>query len=189
MDREAFEKILSARPIPEVVQELLFEGIPYCFKDTPDLYKDFRKEICDKFQIHPQNFTVIGSAKIGFSLKPKYYGRPFSEESDIDVVLVSDDLFQQLWIQLIKFKKTTVFQLNYYQREKFKELQSILFYGSIRLDMVTDDFPFAKDWWEFFNKLSTDKRFGPRRIRAMIFKSWQHVSIYYEDGVAKLKEI
>lgn len=186
MTKDQFEAIIRARSVGDFVQEYLFDGIPYCFTEKPTLYNEFRREICTKFNVHPQNFTVVGSAKLGFSLSPAKYGSPFSEISDIDVVLVSDELFQELWIQLIEFKKTTVYSLSSYHQKRFYDLQAILFYGSIRLDMVTKDFQFAKEWWEFFNRLSRDKRFGPRHVRAMIFKSWKHVSIYYEDGIRKV---
>jgi hypothetical protein len=188
MTKDEFERIIQEKPIPEFVQEYLFDGVPYCFKDNPNIFNTFRQTICSKFNIHPQNLTIVGSAKIGFSLSPDKYGRPFSDASDIDVVLVSEELFQDLWLKLIEFKKTTVYRLNKYHQNRFYELQAILFYGSIRLDMISSDFPFAREWWEFFNILSTDKRFGPRQVRAMIFKSWRHVSYYYESGIRKVKE-
>ncbi len=180
------ERILEEKPVTDLVQEYLFDGIPYCFKDSPEQYNLFRKTICNKFNIHPQNFTVVGSAKIGFSLSPDKYGKPFSDSSDIDVVLVSEELFQNLWIQLLEYKRTASYRFsNQYVKKRFEDFQHILFFGSIRLDMISEDFPFAKEWWEFFNNLSIDRRFGPRRIRAMIFKSWKHVSYYYENGIRK----
>jgi len=188
MNKDEFEKIIQEKTIAEFVQEYLFDGVPYCFKDDPSKFNLFRLAICNRFNIHPQNLTIVGSAKIGFSLSPEKYGSPFSDASDIDVVLVSEELFQDLWLRLIEFKKTTVYRLSKYHRDRFRELQVILFYGSIRLDMISNDFAFTREWWEFFNTLSTDKRFGPRQIRAMIFKSWRHVSFYYENGVRKVTE-
>jgi hypothetical protein len=188
MEKNEFDKALRDKPIVDIVQEYLFEGVPYCFKDTPEIFVLFRQMICDEFGIHRQNFTVVGSAKIGFSLSPENYGRVFNKGSDIDVVLVSEELFQDLWWKLIEYKKTTVYHLNKSNRDRFQELQSIIFYGSIRLDKLTDDFTYARNWWMFFNSLSIDKRFGPRRVRAMLFKSWRHVSSYYEDGIRKVKD-
>jgi hypothetical protein len=183
MTKDDFEAILRDKPVSEFVQEYLFDGTPWCFSSNPQVYHDFRKEICNQFRIHPRNFTVVGSAKLGFSLAPHKYGRPFSDDSDIDVVLVSDDLYQELWLQLIEFRKSTWYALSRKNKENFSKLQSSMFYGSIRFDQLTSDFNFARDWWKFFNTLSRDSRFGPRRIRAMIFKSWRHVSIYYEGGI------
>ncbi|MGA3085596.1 MAG: hypothetical protein ABSE95_12515 [Thermodesulfobacteriota bacterium] len=179
--------LIDKQPI-EVVQICLFDSPPYCFADNPFLFQTFRKEICDKFEIHPQNFTIVGSAKLGFSLNPEKIGQPFTDGSDIDVVLVSEELFQNLWVQLIEFQRTVLFTLDSNIRQKFDYLQKVLFFGIIRLDKLSNDFPFAKEWWEFFNKISTDRRFGPRRVRAAIFKTWKHASFYYEYSIKKIKE-
>ena len=188
MTKNEFDLLLQKTSATDIVQKYILDGIPFCFQENPGLYDIFRQTICNRFQIHPQNFTIVGSAKVGFSMAPEKYGNPFSEESDIDVVLVSEDLFQNLWLKLIEFKRTTVYKLSKYQRDRFNEFQSILFYGNIRLDMISADFPFVREWWEFFNTISLDDRFGPRRIRARIFKSWSHVSFYYENGIRKIKE-
>ena len=183
-----FKEKLATRPTSDIVQEVLFDAFPYCFKEKPSSYGIFRKEICDIFQIHPQNFSIVGSAKVGFSLSPEKFGREFNESSDIDVVLVSEELFQEIWLQLIEFKRKTLFKLDRRYKERFETLQYSLFYGIIRLDRLSDDFDFAKKWWVFFNKLSVDKRFGPRRIRGALFKSWKHVSLTYEENIRKLRE-
>lgn len=188
MDLQEFRDQLAAKQPHEIVQTYLFDSAPYCFAPDPSLYLVFRKEICDNFNIHPQNFAIIGSAKVGFSLRPDKFGKPFTESSDIDVVLVSEELFQTLWVRLIEFRQTVLFRLDPRIRKNFEDLQKILFFGTIRLDKLSNDFPFAKEWWEFFNKMSTDNRFGPRRIRAAIFKTWQHVSFYYENTIQKIKE-
>lgn len=188
MELVEFQDHLKNKQPSEIVQRYLFDFSPYCFAANPSLYQVFRGEICNNFNIHPQNFTIIGSAKLGFSLNPDKFGSPFTDASDIDVVLVSEELFQQLWFQLIEFRRTTFFRLDSRSKKKFEDLQRFLFFGTIRLDKLSNDFPFARDWWEFFNKMSIDNRFGPRRIRAAIFKTWQHASFYYENTITKIKE-
>ncbi len=188
MDSEEFRRQLIEKSPNELVQAFLFDSPPYCFASDPALYQTFREQICNKFKIHPQNFTIIGSAKMGFSLHPARFGKPFCEASDIDVVLVSEELFQTLWIELIEFRRTVLYKLNPNIRKNFERLQNTLFFGNVRLDKLSNDFVFAKEWWEFFNMMSVDQRFGPRRIRAAIFKTWRHVSFYYENSIGKIKE-
>lgn len=183
-----FQSDLFERDLKEVVQKYLFDGLPFCFRGDPNLFYTFRSDICENFRIHPQNFTIVGSAKVGFSLAPEKYGNAFSDSSDIDVVLVSDELFEGLWLKLIEYKRTTVFRLSGVIQDKFQQLQNMLFYGIIRFDKLTNDFPVAKDWWEYFNQMSKDERFGPRRVRAAFFKGWKHVSYYYEESLRKLRQ-
>lgn len=184
-----FKDDLRSRKPEEVVQKYLFDTSPYCFADNPQRYIDFRKEICEQFKIHLQNFTIVGSAKVGFSLNPTKFGVVFSESSDVDVVLVSEELFQRLWIDLIRFRRDKFAYLHDDHRRQFNELQHIMFWGQIRMDKLPNKFTAAKEWWEFFNHLSKDKRFGPRRVRAMIFKTWKHVSFYYEKNICELRKI
>lgn len=63
--------LIKTQTPKELVQQILFDGyLPYCFRYDQEAYKKFRSEICDTFKIHPQNFTIVGSAKTGFSLNP-----------------------------------------------------------------------------------------------------------------------
>jgi len=81
-----FKKDLRTSKPEEVVQKYLFDSSPYCFSENPQLYIEFRREICEQFQIHLQNFAIVGSAKVGFSLNPTKFGVLFSDHSDVDVV-------------------------------------------------------------------------------------------------------
>jgi len=184
-----FKNDLRSSKPEVVVQKYLFDRSPYCFADNPQRYIDFRKEICEQFKIHLQNFAIVGSAKVGFSLNPTKFGVVFSDSSDVDVVLVSEELFQRLWIDLIRFRRDEFAYLPSEYKKQFNELQYILFWGHVRMDKLPNKFTAAKKWWEFFNRLSKDTRFGPRRIRAMIFKTWKHVSFFYEKNIMELKGI
>lgn len=188
MELNEFQNYLKTKQPTEIVQACLFDSSPHCFIANPLLYQAFRNEICANFNIHPQNFTIVGSAKMGFSLNPGKFGQPFTEASDIDVVLVSEELFQDLWLQLIEFRRTVISRLDPHTKKNFKDLQKVLFWGTLRLDKLSNDFAFAREWWEFFNRISIDDRFGPRRVRAAIFKTWKHAAFYYEDTIKKIKE-
>lgn len=175
-----------------VVQELYFDDkIPFCFENNPRLFYQFRDEICDFLKIHPQNFCIVGSAKTGFSLNTdktkNRFGKSFDETSDIDLVLVSEEIFQNLWIELLDFQKNIVLKLDFTKKKNFNELQHIFFWGLIRFDKLTNDFPFAKEWWEFFNRLSIKNDYGPRRIRAGLYKSWYHVTLNYERNLNEIR--
>lgn len=188
---ELIEKIDTIKA-KNVVQELFFDDkIPFCFKDNPEIFYQFRDEICDYLTIHPQNFCIVGSAKTGFSLNTdktkNRFGKGFDESSDIDIVLVSEELFQNLWIELLDYQKTSILKFDFNKKKKFSELQHIFFWGLIRFDKLTNEFPFAKDWWEFFNKLSINKVYGPRRIRAGLYKSWYHASLNYERNLNEIR--
>ena len=37
MNKEEFEQIIERKPIADFVQEYLFDGLPYCFGECPDV--------------------------------------------------------------------------------------------------------------------------------------------------------
>jgi hypothetical protein len=185
---DEFVEIIKETSSIEVVQRYLLDEVPFVYKDNPEIYYKLRQHICKEIGIHPQNFSIVGSAQLGFSISPVKLGRPFSIDSDIDIVLVSNRLFENLWNRLIKYKSTSFYKLNSTLRKKFNELQNIIFYGQIRMDKLSNSFDFAKEWWTLFNKLSIDPNYGKRHIRAAIFKSWFHACNYYEAGIEKVRE-
>lgn len=70
------------------------EGIPHAFKLNPMLYEIVRGWLANRLTIHPKEITIIGSARIGYSLTPPpKFGAAFSENSDLDLVVISEDLF------------------------------------------------------------------------------------------------
>jgi hypothetical protein len=53
--------------------------------------------LASRLGVHPKEVTLIGSARIGYSLAPPpEFGRPFGDRSDLDLSIVSGDLFQRV---------------------------------------------------------------------------------------------
>jgi hypothetical protein len=93
-----FNVVRDATPtLREYVVRLWFsEGVPFGFRDTPALYEEIRTWLAARLRISPKDVTIIGSARIGFSLSPgRELGRPFSLHSDLDFSVVSSQLFSE----------------------------------------------------------------------------------------------
>lgn len=73
----------------------LLEGTPFVFEQSPMKYVIFREQVADQFGIGSQDVCIVGSAKLGFSPSPHKYGTPFKDTSDVDVVLISEPLFDR----------------------------------------------------------------------------------------------
>ena len=92
----------AAKEMPRVEKESflrlwLSEGIPFAFRSNPMLYEKIRDWMGSRLRVHPKVVTLIGSARIGYSLAayPKY-GRPFGDGSDLDFSVVQNELFRDL---------------------------------------------------------------------------------------------
>ena len=90
--REALRGI-SRRSREEVVRLWLTEGAPFAFRARPVIYEEMRGWLGACLNVCPKEITVVGSARIGFSLARSQFGRSFSRESDLDLSIVSEVLF------------------------------------------------------------------------------------------------
>lgn len=73
------------------------EGIPFAFRANPMLYEAIREWMAMRLQINPKAITLIGSARIGYSMSPRpQYGREFGMDSDLDFSAVDEKLFTRV---------------------------------------------------------------------------------------------
>lgn len=166
-------------------------GTPKIFNGAEDKYYDFRKRIAEKFSVNFHEVFITGSAKLGFSpIKKKL----FDYDSDIDVAIVSVDLFdrimssiQEYQMQLRENRKAVSYhELNGYH--KFLEYGAI---GWMRPDFLPTSFRVRElktDWFDFFESLSYGKsEVGNYKVTAGAFKSYQHLEKYTLSGLRSLK--
>jgi hypothetical protein len=79
------------------VRQWLTEGEPFAFRDCPAIFEELRGWLGSRLDINPKQITLLGSARIGYSLAPTpKYGTPFSSESDLDLAIVSSTWFLQI---------------------------------------------------------------------------------------------
>lgn len=89
----------GASPVSrEIVARLwLTEGLPSAFRTSPAAYEDIRGWLGARLNVHAKQITIIGSARLGYSLAPSpKFGRPFDEKSDLDLSVISGELFQRI---------------------------------------------------------------------------------------------
>lgn len=93
----------GTRAINAVADQWLSEGIPYAFKDVPGLYDEIRTWLSLRLDVDKKSISVVGSARLGYSLSPFKLGNPFSEASDLDLFIVSEVLFEKLKVDALKW--------------------------------------------------------------------------------------
>lgn len=93
-----------------IIRLWMTEGIPFAFKEHPLLYEEVRDFIAKGVKVHAKDVTIVGSARIGYSLSKDEWGRPFNSNSDFDFTIVSNDLYKttvndfQRWVKDIESK-------------------------------------------------------------------------------------
>lgn len=134
---------------------------------SDDKHYQLKEEICEHFKIEFNDVVLVGSAKLGFSIKPSKRYVAFGEESDIDVAVVSTSLFQKIWEEAFLYKKSGADWPS--ASSFFKYLSQ----GWIRPDKLpsSEYFSFTGTWWDFFNAMTSSRKYGPYQIRAGLYHS------------------
>jgi hypothetical protein len=166
-----------------MVQRHITYGNCYALDDTQ--YFNLKSRVAKEFDLHHSCVLLVGSAKLGFSIVPDKRYRGFCDQSDIDVAIISPDLFDQMWIALYDYNKQGGFW------PKMDEFQKYLFRGWLRPDKFPPDARFdpASRWWEFFRELTQSQMFGPFAIKAGLYKSWHFLESYQGICIASCKDL
>lgn len=151
---------------------------------TDSAYFQLRAAVAEKYEIHPNDVLVVGSSKLGFSIAPRKRYRHFGETSDVDLVIVSSDLFDQIW------KAVHVFWHQGGYWDKHLDFKSYLFQGWIRPDKLPParTFALANDWWKFFNTLSSGGRYSLYKIAGALYRDRYFLEAYQLRGVSACLE-
>jgi hypothetical protein len=173
-----FRDDLLAQKAIDVVRKHIIHGS--CTVLSDDSYLRLRTEVANKYNLHPNDVLVVGSSKLGFSIAPYKRYRHFCNMSDVDVVIVSQVLFDQLWEKVHYY----VEHGGYWER--FNVFKEYLFNGWIRPDKLPSEhsFEWAKEWWEFFNVLSRSGNYSTFKVRGAIYRSWYFLESYQQRSVS-----
>jgi len=194
-----FKHILLTTPLDVVVQDYVFQETPFVFRGQPELMLHLRRHLCAALPVAEENITVVGSAKMGFSLSPDAFPRRFTDRSDIDVIIVNEPLFDQVW--------TTVIQWHYPRRTfrlgeadwrwasgRMKELywgwftpDKIRYEGLSFPQALTPLRDLSTAWFNAFQSLSQYPEFASRQISGRLYRTWHHALLYHADGLQQIK--
>jgi len=199
MTSNEFRDLLEHQNDQQLLDPCLREDqAPYVFEPMPDTWDQFRDVLVTNLRVSRADIRVVGSGRFGFSLKPGHKLRSFRDKSDIDVVIVNPDLFEELWIALLgaAYPRSPI-------TEKFTgwlaERRNELYTGwltprDIKLDIrilgnrARAALNFKTQW---FNAVKLASRYPPRRhadITSRLYHSWQHAELYHLHSLSELRK-
>jgi hypothetical protein len=172
------------------------EDVPFVI-GSEGAWNSFRDALVNLLPISRADIRIVGSARLGFSLKPRNNLRRFRDDSDIDVVVVNAQLFDWLWIALLAAA--------YPRNALFRGAggwgatgRSELYAGWLSPLLVHMDwqilgtkaapvFEFKTTW---FNALKEAARYPIRRhqdISGRLYRTWRHAELYHLNSLAELR--
>lgn len=179
-------------------QKHYFHGTPLVFDNRENDYYHFRKRIADQFNVGFYEVMIVGSSKFGFS---PYKFTQFTLDSDIDVVLFNENLFDHFYELVSEYQykiRTRKIRLTLDQYRQYLKFLKYFVMGWMRPDLLpqnTTEFKELKqNWDEFFKNISHSKsEVGNYIVKGGLFKSYHYAEKYYRSSIDevsnKLKSI
>lgn len=187
MDRELdsfidqFKDDLNKCSLNFVVSKWILERIPYIFKENRLDYLTVKSFISDNIKVDSCSIFFVGSCAVGFSLNPNKLFKPFDENSDIDIAVISHYFFDVAWrtIQDIDFSSISypIQQIITEHRNRY------IYWETIALDKIIGIMPFAKEWLETIESLKRLENLNNRNIAFRLYRNPEALKRYHINNL------
>lgn len=117
----------------------LFDGTPTVWPEEID-YVKWRHLVATELGVDPMAVQLVGSARLGYSLNPRKNFRKFHGDSDLDIAIISPELFDRAWGELREIIEDELFS------QKKNYLRKLVFEECIALDIVLPRLSFGEQW-------------------------------------------
>ncbi|MFE0645770.1 hypothetical protein ACFW2Y_29785 [Streptomyces sp. NPDC058877] len=117
----------------------LFDGTPAVWPQELS-YIRWRHLVATELGVDPMAVQLVGSARLGYSMNPKKNFRRFREGSDLDIAVISPELFDKAWAELREIIEDDLFSGNK------NYLRKLVFEECIALDIVLPRLSFGEQW-------------------------------------------
>lgn len=193
MTKERFDTLLMCcadeEDILDFARKFIIHGVPYVFEGREDEFFEFRNRISKQFLIDYYQVYIVGSGKLGFSYLK---GTEFNYDSDIDVAIVSEELYDRYLKHIRKFQydlersKERLVEQEYRNYIKFLKYMAKGWMRPDLLPMKIEGIDLKKDWFDFFKRISYDKsEVGNYKVSGGVYKNYNYLEYY---AVNSLKE-
>lgn len=181
------KKSVLERDLEDLLNELLFEQVPFIFTQSWSLFRTWRRELGLAVNVDPSEIIVVGSAATGQSLSPIKAFKAFDQESDVDVAIVSDHFFSEAWHHL-RSVDLTLDALTPTQRAAIVDHQKrYIYWGCIATDRILSLMPFAIRWVAARSNLAAMPPTSDRDINFRIYKDFRALRSYQLRGLKRLR--
>ena len=171
----------------ELVERYIWFGTPAIFADCEQKYYNLKTEISTQFPVKSKsNIIVVGSAKLGFSIAPRKRFRDIQDDSDIDVAIIDEELFDSYWERLFEFN-INIKSRSEREEELYQKFLQYFFKGWLRPDLFPFNFKGKSEWFDFFSGISY-KQYDKRKVAAAIYKNEYFFKKYHEENIKALRE-
>jgi hypothetical protein len=197
IDLREFKKSCLEEDVDIIVQRNLIEGSSYFFDVIANDAKEefeFKKELSLSLDVHLRDIAIVGSGKLGFSIKPDEQNPSFypfkkfdfdfdkdknKDKSDIDVAIVSSTLFDKQLVGI--YNHTKSYSVRYEEKKSFAYY---ILKGWFRPDLIPEGYEISS----LINKAQEKykNKYG-RHVNIGIYKSWYFFENYHKNNINTIK--
>lgn len=185
---DQFKEMLLQEPLDEFVTNRLFSMSPHIFQTRTALYDVFKRSLSSAIGVDPGNVVIVGSALLGFSAKPRQFGRPYRLGSDVDVIVVSEPLFEQAWADLLRWQHLRNWSMPRHQVQEILTHHKVsIYWGHLWPDLLRRVCGFTIRWVDSFRQLSRTPELAGFEFKGRLYKSWNHAMFYHAYGLQQIR--
>lgn len=189
MDKNDFINELRAMPDLDFCRKHMFSDYMWIFQSgvaKRGTYEDFKRTVGSLVGANSSEIAIVGSAKFGFSLSPNKAFTPFHSNSDLDLIIVSASLFEQIWhaYRLADYNGYYWIRRNY-AGDIFRKY--VVVHPEERKEYKS---AYLRRTWLEMGKIDRDVdliyRLG-RPIKYRVYASWEDAENYHVKSLADLR--
>lgn len=188
---DLFKDRLLADDVVQVYKNFVLGSNVWFFENKGDgqgqhfiRYDEFKVYMSEHLKIHVNDIAIVGSAKLGFSLSPINAYRLFNEQSDLDIVIVSSEIFRRSWDAFLDLSQ------KYYIRD-YSQICGNVFRRFVSLKEPDTRNLYFDEWSRRVEPCKKDLQtiFDiPNEINYRIYETWEAVQTYHCKGLETMKE-
>lgn len=201
--------LASPMPIERIFQKHVIDGSSYLFREhlnKLDWEYELRDEIATALDLSINDVVIVGSAKLGFSLKTQEFigfdqkyveTKNPRDRSDVDVAVVNrvcfDELTKQIYSLSRHFDKDWIsanWQINAFNKvpnDLCRKYTLALAKGWFRPDLLPSVFYDTAPWRNVCN--TWFKKLEKRKISVGFYSEWFYLKHYQMDNLNRLRSL
>lgn len=138
--------------------------------------------------LHTEELHIGGTSAWRYSLNPSKMFKEFDEDSDIDVVNISDSHFRETWDEIRKRHRATWYLLDSKAKKKFRRMGENVYSGFVSPKWIPHSGNPLR--FSFVSHLETYSKHAPghRSVNMLFFRNLIEAKDYYRRGIESAKE-
>lgn len=198
MDITIFKQDCLEQNSDVIVQKHLIDGTSFFFDNVQKGEEfDFKKDLAKSLGVHIRDIVIVGSGKLGFSIKPDEENLSFypfkkfdydfeknieNKKSDLDVAIVSGGLFDRQLVNI--YNHTNSYSNVSFKGKTKKSFAEYILKGWLRPDFIPEDYSITNEIQAAQDKYKM--KYG-REINIGIYKSWFFFEKYHQNNINNIK--